>query len=65
MKRLPVVATIKEAFLVVWQKRLALFRALIVTGLVLAALNVAQSHFLKGFGWVSLVLANAILYWVV
>src|SRR5256712_12689332 len=65
MKRLPVVATIKKAFLVVWQKRLAVCRALIVTGLVLAALNVAQRHFLIGFGWVSLVLANAILYWVV
>src|SRR3989475_4252641 len=65
MKRLPVVATIKKAFLVVWQKRLVLFRALIVTGLVLAALNVAQSHFLKGVGWVSIVMANATLCWVV
>jgi hypothetical protein len=50
LKRLPVIATVKEAILVVWQRRIDLFRALLATALVLAALDVAKSHLTKGFG---------------
>lgn len=54
MKRLPIIAIVKEALLLVWQKRLVLFRALIVTGLVLAALDVAQGHLMKRVDSISL-----------
>jgi len=56
-----VVAIIKEALLVVWEKRLALFRALMVTGLVLATLDAVQNHVLKNLGWVSLLFLNVVL----
>ncbi len=69
MKRLPVIAIIKETLLVVWQKRFVLVRALMATALALAALDVAMRHGLKGVGSVSLlslfVLLYVILAWAV
>lgn len=62
MKPLPVIAIIKETLLTVRQKRLVLFRALIVTGLAMAALDVAMRHGLKSVGWVSFLLLFALLY---
>ena len=60
MKPLPVIAIIKETLLTVWQKRFVLFRALIVTGLAMAALDVAMRHSLKSVGWGSFLLLFAL-----
>jgi len=56
LKRLPVIAIIKETLLVVWEKRFVLFRALMATVLASATLDVAMRHGLKGVSWVSLLL---------
>lgn len=62
MKQLPVIAIIKETFLLVWKGRFALFRALIVTGLAMTALDVALTESLKGPEESSTMLAPVLLY---
>jgi hypothetical protein len=62
VRKLPVIAVIKETLVIAWQKRLVLFRALIATAIALAVLDTSMRHGLKGVGSVSLVWLLTLLY---
>jgi hypothetical protein len=61
LRKLPVITIIKEALLIVWQKRLVLFRALVATAIAMAALDTSMRYGLRGVGPVSLVLLLKLL----
>jgi hypothetical protein len=61
MRPLPVITIVKEAALVVWRKRLGLFRTLAGAGLALALLDTAPGYFSMGRpGWAITTLYSAV-----
>jgi len=62
LKQLPVIATVKEAIQLVWRRRFVVFRALIGTSLVLAAIDVVKIHFMQTLGWFGWLVLDLVIY---